>query len=89
MTKLEKRFELSRDPSDYEVTAHLRRRINERPMLDYDIIGEAIEDGELTEIHEEEDRHSAILRYEWLNSTFKVVVGVEDPKVETAHEIES
>jgi hypothetical protein len=88
--KLEQGFELSRDPSDYEATAHLRRRIDERPMVDYDIIGEAIEDGEVQRVESEgKDRHSAVLRYEWLQSTFEVVIGIEEPKVQTAVEIES
>lgn len=93
MTKLSKDFDVSRNPSDYEITAHLRRRVDERVMVDFDIIAEAIEDGELIEITENQDegdsRHNAVIHYDWCFSSFEVVVGVEDRKVQTAVEIES
>jgi hypothetical protein len=90
MSKLDKSFELSRDASDYEITIHCRRRMDERPMLDFDIIGEAIEDGEVVEFQQAEGGlHNAVIEYDWLQSTFKVIVGVEDPKVQTAWEVEA
>jgi hypothetical protein len=90
MSKLDKSFELSREASDYEITAHLRRRMDERPVLEADIIAEAIEDGEVIEFNRSDDgRHNAVIEYDWLQSTFKVIVGVEDPKVQTAWEVEA
>lgn len=88
MTNLDKTFDVSRNAEDYEVTAHLRRRMDERTMIHTDIIGEAIEEGDIVEIqHESEGRHNAVIEHDWLQSTFKVIVGVEDPKVQTAWEV--
>jgi hypothetical protein len=96
MTSLEKSFDVSRNPSDYEPTAHCRRRVDERVMVDYDIITEAIEDGDIKRVDEErvDDyegsvRRTAKIEYDWCLSTFEVVVGVDDPKVVTAYEAES
>jgi len=90
MADLEKEFDISREPSDYEPTAHIRRRVDERTMVDYDIIGEAIEDGEVTDVQpNDKGNNDAVIHYDWLNSTFKVVVSIEDQVIETAHEVES
>lgn len=89
MTKLEKSFDLSRDPSDYKVTAHLRRRIDERTMVDYDIIGEAIEEGEVTDVDDVQRNPSVTVKYDWLQSTFEIELDPIEGKVKTAYEVES
>ena len=84
MTKLEQEFEISRKASDYEATAHLRRRLDERPMLSYDIIGETIEDGDIVDVDDIQRNPSVTVRYDWLQSTFEVELDPIEGKVKTA-----
>jgi hypothetical protein len=57
-------------------------------MIDMDIISEAIEDGEVHHVEKGEGgRHTAVIRYEWLNSHFEVVVEIEDPVVVSAYDL--
>ena len=88
MTDLEREFDISRDPSDYRPSNHVFQRKKERRMVDYDIISEAIEGGEVVEVDRNDSgKHDAVIHYDWLNSTFRVVVGVEERIVESAYEI--
>ena len=89
MTKLEESFEISRKASDYEVTAHLRRRLDERPMVDYEIIGETIEEGEVVDVDDVQRNPSVTVRYDWLQITVEVEVDPIEGKVKTAYEVES
>jgi len=88
MTDLEQTFDISRNPSDYRPSNHVFQRKKERRMIDYDIIGEAIEDGDVVEVDQNDNgKHDAVIHYDWLNSTFRVVVGIEECIVESAYEI--
>lgn len=88
--KHEATFDLPRNPKEYSPSDHFLQRRNERTMVDFDIIAEAIEEGEVIEVTEgdEEEGPDVCLRHEWLNSTFKVVVAPKDKLVESAYEIE-
>jgi len=92
MTKLDKSFELDRDPSEYEASTHLIQRMRERDFLEADIITEAIEDGEVVKVDSNEggsDSRGITLEYDWLMSTFQVVICPKDKVVQTAYEVES
>lgn len=89
--KLEVSFDLSRDPSDYEASRHLIQRMRERDFLEADIITEAIEDGEVVEVDENKggSDEAVKLRYDWLQSTFEVVLCPTEGVVQTAYEVEA
>lgn len=89
--KLEDSFDLSRSPSDYEASTHLIQRIKERKMLEADIVTEAIEEGEVIEVDSNEggSDEAVKLRYDWLQSTFEVVLCPTEGVVQTAYEVES
>lgn len=85
--RLERNFDLSRDPSDYEASDHLNQRLRsggERTVVDYDMVAEAIEEGEVERV----DDNGTVLRHEWLMTTFEVVISRIDGKVQTAYEVE-
>jgi len=87
--KLEKSFDLSRDPSEYRKADHLHRRMSEvdRKVIDNDMMAEAIEEGEVVDVNDNDGgRTNAVIRHQWLMTTFEVVVGVEDPVIQTAYE---
>lgn len=87
--KLEATFDLSRDPSNYEASTHLIRRMKERPCLEADVVTEAIEDGEVVEVDENKggSDEAVKLRYDWLQTTFEVVVCPTEGVVQTAYEV--
>jgi len=84
MTKLDKGFELDRDPSNYEKSIHVMQQMKKRDFLEDDIITEAIRDGE---IHKTDD-DGVVIRYDWLFSTFEVVVAPENKVIQTAYEVQ-
>lgn len=91
MSKLQRSFNLSRDPSDYDASAHLLQRIKERKILEEDVVAEVIEGGEVVDSHPNDDKDdiSVVLRGDWLFSTFEVVVCPKDKVVQTAYEVEA
>jgi len=82
--KLDRSFELDRDPSNYEASTHLIQRMKERDFLEADIISEAIKSGN---VHKTDD-DGVVLRYDWLFSTFEVVVAPENKVIQTAYEVQ-
>lgn len=89
--KLEEGFDLSRDPSDYEASTHLIQRMRERPMIEADVITEAIEEGEVIEADGNEggSDEAVKLRHDWLQTTLEVVLCPEEGVVQTAYEVEA
>lgn len=90
MTKLEKSFDLSRDPSEYEASTHLIQRMRERTLLEADVVTDIIEEGEVVEVDSNEggsDR-CVTLRGDWCLSTFEVKLCPKDKLVQTAYEVE-
>lgn len=88
MTDLERDFDISRDPSEYDPTVHLLQRLREggqRTVLEYDMVAEAIEDGEITEKDEDE----VVIEYQWLQTEMKIVIDPEAKNIKTAYEVES
>ena len=87
--KLGKSFKLSRNPSEYEASAHLLQRIRERPNLEADVVAEIIEKGEVANVRPDdgEDDLSVTLRGEWLFTTFEVVVAPNEKVVKTAYSV--
>lgn len=91
MSKLQRSFNLSRDPSDYDASTHLLQRIRERNILEEDVVAEVIEEGEVVKVDSNEggsDRY-VTLRGDWLFSTFEVKVCPKDGVVQTAYEVEA
>jgi hypothetical protein len=91
MTKLDKNFDLDRNPSNYEASTHLIQRMRERDFLEADIITEAIEVGKVVKADGNDggSDEAVKLRYEWLQSTFEVVLCPKDMVVQTAYEVEA
>lgn len=89
MTKLDRDFDLSRDPSEYEASIHVLQQMRDRTLLDTKVIEDIIREGEVVEVNENHDdgKTNVVLRDDWLNATFEVVVGVEDNVVETGYEV--
>lgn len=85
MTKLDKSFELDRNPSNYEASTHLFQRMKQRDFLEADIVTEAIEEGSV----QRTDEDGVVLRHQWLRSTFEVVVAPKDKVIQTAYEVEA
>lgn len=86
MTKLEREFDISRDPEDYSPTIHYEEAKRNRTMVEDDVVTEAIEEGEVVKV--DEGGTSATLRHDWLMATFEVVIGVNDRKIQTAYEVD-
>jgi hypothetical protein len=93
MTKLDKSFDLDRDPSSYHKTRHYRRRVSDRVMVEDDVVEEAISEGDVTELSPDRDyddgSQRAVFRLEQRFLTLEVVVNVENRQVKTAYEVES
>lgn len=88
MTKLNESFEMSREASEYEARLHLLQRLRDggqRTVIEMEMIAEAIEDGEVVEI----DDNEAIINHQWLMTEFNVVVDIKAKEIETAYEVES
>lgn len=90
MTKLDKSFEMSRDPSEYEPSTHLLQRIRERNILEEDVVAEVIEGGEIVDLDGNDGGSDlcVTLKGDWLFSTFEVKVCPKDKIVQTAYEVE-
>ena len=91
MTKLEEEFELSRNPKDYSASTHLIQRVKERKTLEFDVVNDIIEEGEVIEVDENEGNSDLCitLKGDWLMSTFEVKLCPKDKLVQTAYEVES
>lgn len=91
MTKLEQRFNISRDPKDYRRTKHYLHRLSQRKVIEEDMVTEAIEEGEVIEVKPDEDWGGkvAVIQHRWLNTTFKVVVNITKGAAKTTYEVES
>lgn len=85
MTNLERSFDISRNPEDYEASDHLIQRIREREFLEADVVTEVIEGGSIVDA----DDDGITLQGDWLFSTFEVVVAPKDGVVQTAYEVEA
>jgi len=88
MTKLEESFIVSRNPKDYHKTRHLRRRLNDRPVISEEMVEDAIEDGEVVTVQRDEERggQKAIFEHNWLQTNYEVVVNLTNGEVKTAYE---
>lgn len=87
MTKLDRDFEVSRDASEYEPKLHLLQRLREggeRKVLEYEMIAEAIEEGEVIEQRTKEE---VVINHQWLMTELNVVVNYHDKVIETAYEV--
>jgi hypothetical protein len=92
MSQLEEHFgvEVSRDASDYEATRHLKQRLRnggDRKVIEWDMIAEAIEEGEVTQ--DRGPKGGLTIEYTWLMTDLRVGISPKNQTVMTAYEVES
>lgn len=85
MTKLERSFDVSRDPSDYSKTIHYKEAKRKRVMVEDDVVNEAISEGDIERV----DSDGVAFRLNQKFLTLEVVVSREGGVIETAYEVES
>jgi hypothetical protein len=91
MSKLDKSFDICRDPSKYEQSDHFRQKLKDRKVLDREMVAEAIEEGSVVKTDENlgGTDEALTLRHQWLMTTFEVVICPNDKLIKSAWEVEA